>query len=327
MKKQFWMLMIVSLFCMSFANAEETVVPIPELVKLKKLSENVYAYIGIKEPTPAGNSYGANVGVVIGKDSVLVIDTLISAKQAQKLIADIAEITDKPIKYVVNTHSHLDHAWGNCEFAKLDAVIIGKRVENITEESVNQMIAAPEMFGLTAADMEGTIAKLADVDVEDDYTVDLGNVTVDIKYHGPAHTQDSLTVLVKEDNVLFLGDIVFNKYHPYLGDGDISNWIKILDKLGNSPAAIMVPGHGPAATKEDLKEMAIYLNEFDKQARILAEGKTQADVVEVADAILPLLPEQGRAGLPHIIQMNLNVKYLAPVETVQEEDTSAKEQY
>lgn len=312
MRKKLLLLFVFSLFFASVVNAQESKKEVVDSQQLTKLSENVYAYIDIKNPSPAGNSFGANAGVVIGKDAVLVIDTLISAKHGKKLIAQIKEVTDKPIKYVVNTHSHLDHAWGNCEFAKLDAVIIGKKAEKITEEAVNQMIAGAAMFGLTPEDMEGTTAKLPDMDIDQKPEVDLGGVTAAFKYYGPSHNMDSITVHVKEDNVLFVGDIVFNKYHPYLGDADIPAWVEVLSALGEIDAAVIVPGHGPAATKEDLRDLALYLTAFDKHAKILSEGKTQRDVAEVAEALMPLLPAQGRSGLPGIVNMNLNAKYLAP---------------
>jgi len=85
---------------------------------LTKIAEDVYSYVGVQNGSPA-NSYAANAGIVIGKDAVLVVDTLISAREAERFLADIRKITDKPIRYVVNTCTHLDHAFGNCVFAKL----------------------------------------------------------------------------------------------------------------------------------------------------------------------------------------------------------------
>lgn len=312
MKKKIVFLLMFSLFFVGIVNAQQAQ-EVEEVVSLKKLTDNVYAYVDVKNPSPAGNSFGANVGVVIGKDGVLVVDTLISAKHGKKLISQIKEITDKPIKYVVNTHSHLDHAWGNCEFAKIDAVIIGKKDENVTEEQVNQVIAGAAMFGLTPEDMEGTVAKLPDLDISEKPEVDLGGVTAVLEYYGPAHTMDSITIHVKEDDVLFVGDIVFNKYHPYMGDADVDAWVNVLSELSQKDVDIIVPGHGPVVTKQDLSDLALYLKEFDKHAKVLSEGKTQADVAEVAAALMPLLPKQGRGGLPGIVNMNLNAKYLAPV--------------
>ena len=69
--------------------------------KLTKLADNVYSYVGVKDASPA-NSFAANAGIVVGRDSVLVIDTLISAKEGARFLADIRKVTNKPIKFVVN---------------------------------------------------------------------------------------------------------------------------------------------------------------------------------------------------------------------------------
>lgn len=278
--------------------------------QLTKISKNVYAYVNIKDATPAGNSYGANVGVVIGSNAVLVIDTLISANQAKELIYNIKKITDKPIKYAVNTHFHLDHAWGNSEFAKIGAKIIGSKDIPFTEEQVNQSMASPETFGLTPADLEGTFAKLPDIKVEKTYTVDLGDITVLIKALGHSHTQDSMTVLIKEDNILFTGDIIFNKYHAFIGDGDIKNWTAILKKLKETTATTIIPGHGPIATLDDINDMLVYINDFDIKATALCKGKTIEYAQAITEELSATLPSQGRDELPGIIGMNLHTKYL-----------------
>lgn len=310
MRKLFLLTFLLSLFLSQAALAQET----QDSQQLEKLSDNVYAYIGIKGASPAGNSYGANVGVVIGSDAVLVIDTLISAKQAKKLIANIKEITDKPIKYVVNTHFHLDHAWGNSEFSKIGATIIAHKNISQTEDEINSMIASPEMFGLTPEDMEGTTAKLPDVKIEDKHTVNLGNITVELESLGHSHTADSIIVLVKEDNVLFTGDIIFNKYHAYVGDGDIAKWTKVLDVLKKSTAKVIVPGHGPRVSKQDIDDMSLYINAFDKQAKELSKGKTPEDVQAITEELSTSLPQQDRNELPGIIGMNLHRKYLKATE-------------
>lgn len=92
--------------------------------ELKLISGSVYAYAGVPDGIP-GNAFSANAGIVVGKNAVLVVDSLTSAKEAEGFAADIRKITDKPIRYVVNTHYHLDHAFGNSYFADMGARIIG----------------------------------------------------------------------------------------------------------------------------------------------------------------------------------------------------------
>src|SRR5512140_3087910 len=73
---------------------------------LTRIADNVYSYVDVKGATPQ-NSFGANAGIVIGKNGILVVDTLISSKEAKRFLQDIRKVSDKPIKYVINTHYHL----------------------------------------------------------------------------------------------------------------------------------------------------------------------------------------------------------------------------
>ena len=90
---------------------------------LTRIAESVYSYVDVKNASPS-NSFGANAGIIVGRDGVVVVDTLMTAKEAKRFIRDIRAITEKPVKYVVDTHYHLDHAFGNAEFARLGAVIV-----------------------------------------------------------------------------------------------------------------------------------------------------------------------------------------------------------
>jgi glyoxylase-like metal-dependent hydrolase (beta-lactamase superfamily II) len=293
----------VWLFTPGFVVAEET-------AGLTKLSEHVYAAVNFKNASAATNSFGVNSGVVIGSDAVLVVDTRISAKEAQKLIADIKKITSKPIKYVVNTHYHLDHAWGNCEFVKLGAVVIGHENGRLAAPRAKDSMSHPEYFGMAPDDLNGTTVSAPTIIFKDAMLVDLGGVTVSLSYLGHSHTDDSITALVDQDGVLFAGDILFTRYHPFLADADVAGWLKALAKLETTPAKIIVPGHGPVSTVADIKDLEIYLTQFDKQAKALCVGKTQDDAPAIAQEMLKILPDQKRTELVSGVENNLRSKYL-----------------
>lgn len=281
-----------------------------ETAGLTKLSEHVYAAVDFKNASPAGNSFGVNTGIVIGKDAVLVVDTRISAKKAQEFIADIKKVTDKPIKYVVNTHYHLDHSWGNCEFVKLGAVVIGQENGLKLTSRYIEGISHPENYGLTAEDIKGTTISPPTITFKDALLVDLGGVTVSLSYLGHTHTNDSIVALVEQDGVLFAGDALFVRYHPSMGDADVQGWLKALARLESTPAKIIVPGHGPVSTAADIKELEVYLTEFDKQAKALCAGKTQDNAPAIAREMLKVLPDQKRTELIWAVEINLRAKYL-----------------
>lgn len=302
-KKMPFVLLLMCIFLPGLVIAEET-------AGLTKLSEHVYAAVDFKNASPAANSFGVNTGVVIGNDAVLVVDTRISAKQAQAFIADIRKITSKPIRYVVNTHFHLDHSWGNCEFVKLGAIVIGHENGRLAAPRSKGGMSHPEYLGMTPDDFNGTTVSAPTVTFKDAMLVDLGGVTVSLSYLGHTHTDDGIVALVDQDGVLFAGDILFTRYHPFLADADVAGWLKALAKLESTPAKIIVPGHGPVSTVADIKDLEIYLTQFDKQAKALCVGKTRDDAPAIAQEMLKTLPDQKRTELISGVENNLRSKYL-----------------
>ncbi len=284
---------------------------------LQKISAHVYAYVGVTNASPGGNSFGANCGVIVGDDAVMVVDTLVSAKEAARLDADIRKVTDKPVKYVVNTHYHLDHAWGNSYFANKGAVIIAHANARTAAPRSEYAFAHIAEFGMTQADLEGTVFTLPPVTFDDRLRVDLGgDVAVELTNPGPSHTDGSITVFVPGDKVLFAGDILFTRYHPNVVEGDIPHWIAVLAELEKTPATIIVPGHGPLSTVADIRDMETYLKEFDARAQELCRDKKQEDAPAIARTIMSRLPDQGRTELPYMVESNLRRRYLPPAEPV-----------
>ncbi len=141
---------IVLLACFTFIG------PVSAAEKLTQIADNVYAYVDTKNSTPQ-KSFGANAGVIIGEQGIAIVDTLISAKEAKRFIQDIRTISDKPIKYVINTHYHLDHVFGNAEFVTLGAMVIAQEdASKSMRNSAMETLENVSTFGLTPEDMQGT---------------------------------------------------------------------------------------------------------------------------------------------------------------------------
>lgn len=273
---------------------------------LTRIADNVYACVDVKSSMPS-NSFGANAGVVVGSRGIAVIDTLISAKEAKRLLADIRAISGKPVRYVVDTHSHLDHTFGNSLFEKEGAVVVSQ--EATKREMLagsEKALAAAKDFGLTAQDMEGTGIAYPELTFGDRMRIDLGGVEVDLMYPGPSHTDGSILVYLPGRKVLFAGDILFTNYHPYMADGNIDGWVKTLDFVLSLDAETIVPGHGPVSTKRDVREMKEYIVTFDRKARELAAKSS--DVKAIAAALKESLPS--RAQGEWMIPANVEGKYL-----------------
>lgn len=273
---------------------------------LTKIADNVYSYVDVKQASPQ-NSFGANAGIVVGQDAILVVDTLISSKEAQRFIADIRAISDKPIKYVVNTHYHLDHAWGNSEFVKLGAVVISQAKDR--EAAIKNGEAALKRaagYGLSESDMEGTVLAVPTITFNDHLKIDLGGQVVQLIYPKASHTQGSCLVWVPGPKVLFMGDVLFTNFHPFLAEGDLKGWAKALDLAQSLRAAAIIPGHGPISGNRDLRDMKTYLALFDKKARQF--GAKIKDPQALAAALKKELPL--RAEGEFLIMANLQARYL-----------------
>ncbi|MFH1026442.1 MAG: MBL fold metallo-hydrolase [Pseudomonadota bacterium] len=274
--------------------------------ELTRIADNVYSYVGVKDSSP-GHSFAANAGIVIGSDAVLVVDTLISAKEGERFLADIRKVTNKPIKYVVNTHTHLDHAFGNCVFARIGATVISHNAERALLEKVGAGILQNSgNYGLKAEDMAGTVITLPSLAFSERLTIDLGNETVELIRTGPSHTEGSVVVHVPSGKLLFSGDILFSDFHPYLADGDINGWVKNIDALLAMDLQKIIPGHGPLSNKKDLREMKEYLLLFDSKARELAAESQDAGVI--AAELKKVLPPRSMAEW--MIAFNVKSRYL-----------------
>lgn len=273
---------------------------------LTKIADNVYSYVDVKGATPQ-NSYGANAGIIIGRDGIVVIDTLISAKEAQRFINDIRKISDKPIKYVINTHYHLDHTFGNSEFVKLGAIIISHvNDDRSLRKSGESALQNAKMYGLSESDMEGTKIAYPQISFNNKLEIDLGDRKIELIYPGPSHTSGSILVYLPDNKILFAGDALFTDYHPYIADGDIKSWVKVLGYIMKMDVTTIIPGHGPVSTKKDITDMKKYLIAFDKNAKKLS-AKSK-DVEYIFSEIKKTLP--ARAELEAIIKSNIQMKYL-----------------
>jgi cyclase len=273
---------------------------------LTKITDHVYTYADAKDPSIA-NSFGANAGIIIGDKGVVIVDALVSSKEAQRLISDLMSVTDKPIRYVVNTHSHFDHTLGNSDLASMGAVILAH--ENCGENmkaSLPKVIANAKAYGMTDEEARAIKPACPNATFGNRMRINLGGVTVELVYVAPSHTTDSILVFVPEDYLVFAGDILVTDYYPFMGEADIDGWAKSLDHLSSLDVDKIIPGHGPVSSKKDVTDMKAYLLAFDKQARELCAKSD--DAAAIAAELKKSLPQRSQADF--LIQGSIREKYL-----------------
>jgi glyoxylase-like metal-dependent hydrolase (beta-lactamase superfamily II) len=254
-------LAIAASFAASAATAQAPALPFT----LKQVGPGVYAAID-----GADHKAGSNAGFVIGDDSVLVVDAFFNLDAAKALVGEIHRLTPKPIRYVVNTHYHVDHTGGDRALRDAGAVIIAHRNVRgwVRTNNINLLgdRITPEMKAAIQA------LPLPDVTTDKDLTVWLGSRKVMVRTV-LGHTGGDLTIFVPDARVLFTGDMLWRKIPPNLIDGSVKEWTATDADFEHMPDAAhmnYVPGHGDVANAKDVGDFRSYLLDL---RRLVAEGR------------------------------------------------------
>jgi len=243
----------------------------PDLEKtgLVKISNRVYAFIA---PGPtAAEGLGANSGFVVGDEGVLVVDSRYTPALARELVDAIRSVTDAPIRYLVNTHYHPDHTWGNSVFKEEGAVIIShpRTRADIEKYSPLYLEHYRTYRGEAYEQLKDVTIVLPDTTFEDELSIDLGGVEVVIRHFGPGHTAGDCIVTVPGDRVVFTGGLAAEGYHLNLGDvgGDFDNWAATLLRLGGMDFRYVVPAQGMVSDAALLETCRTYIETLRDRCR------------------------------------------------------------
>lgn len=217
---------------------------------------------------------GANAGFVIGADAVAVIDSFFHEDAARELLAHIRTQTARPIRYLINTHHHIDHVAGNAVFVKAGAQLVAHARVADWQRSENLRLLGPR---LTPA-LRERIGQLPEPQllVQAAMSLDLGGGRQLLLRHWPGHTGGDLVVQVSDAPVRFLGDLLWQAAIPNLVDAMPAAWRATLASLAaeSSPALWYVPGHGAPARVQALLDLADYLAALEQAVR---EAGTDAE--------------------------------------------------
>lgn len=266
------MRLIVGLLVFLFCQSSQA---LPAL-SVTEVAPGIYIHLA-EHHWPDRENHGeiANIGFIVGANCVAVIDSGGSPQQGIALRMAIKSITSKPICYVINTHVHPDHIYGNSAFKDEHVRFVGhyKLARAMATRGPHYLSKADELL-----DIRVTPANIIapDLQVKDSMTLNLGNRELLLIAHQTAHTDNDLSIYDKNTDTLWLADLLFLEHIPVI-DGSIKGWIKEMEKLEKNHYKLVIPGHGQLVKNwpESLQPQKTYLTSLATEIRaLIKQGKT-----------------------------------------------------
>lgn len=239
--------------------------------------------------------FDQNIAVVLGEDGVLVVDTRSTHAQADEIRADLATLTPHPVRAVVNTHGHFDHAFGNARFRPAPIWGHERAAAMVRDRGEAKRVEIAANIPSIARDLAEVALDPPDRTFTTEATVafDAGGRTVELRHLGRGHTDNDIVVLVPDADVLLAGDLLEADATPYFEDGYPLEWPVTVERLVDLVTGAVVPGHG---TVGDRAFAVRQMTEF----RTVAELATlvHGGVIGFDDAVLRTPYPAGDARAP-----------------------------
>lgn len=228
--------------------------------------------------------YDQNIGVVMGEDGVLVVDTRISHRQADEILADLRTLTPLPVRAVVNTHGHNDHAFGNHRFRPAPIWGHARCATMISETGRDQLARVSAAIPELAPELAEVVLDPPDRTFDGDAATlefDAGGRAIELRHLGRGHTDNDVVVIVPDADVLFAGDLIEAGAPPYFEDGYPMDWPATVERLVELVTGIAIPGHGDPGDRGFVVRSMVEIRAIAELASLVHDGTLGLD-----DAVL-----------------------------------------
>ena len=228
--------------------------------------------------------YDQNIVAVRGDDGFLIVDTRVSHRQADEILRDLRELGDEPVRAVVNTHGHNDHAFGNHRFRPAPIWGHERCARMVRETGQAQLAAVAQAIPSLAEDLAEVVLDPPDRTFDGDAAVvdfDAGGRRIELRHLGRGHTDNDVVVFIADADVLLAGDLVENGAPPYFGDGYPLDWPATVAALVELVTGAVVPGHGDVGDRAFVVRSMVEIRTIGELAALVHEGTIGLD-----DAVL-----------------------------------------
>jgi len=232
-------------------------------LETRRLADGVYALL-------ANTPFTDNSGFVVGTDAVLVIDSQFNGQMGRQVLDAVRQVTDKPIRYLVNTNAFGDHTFGNYVFPAGTQIVASRRtleaLKHTTVGELRQRMAPTVGNDLSVFD--GVELRLPDVAFDEEWSVDLGGRRVEARFFGQGMSPNDTVVYVPGARVAWTGNLIFGVGTiPWAQMGGIAAYRQTLDRLSSSlDVGTIVPGHGALAAGDAIATYQKYLETVQRAA-------------------------------------------------------------
>jgi cyclase len=255
------------------------------MAELRELAEGVYAFL---QPPLVWYS---SAGVIVGDRDVIVVDSLSNAAMTQSLRAEIRRVTDKPIRYLVNTHWHPDHVFTNHLLPEATAIASHlTREKTLANQAVQEKHTALYARSFPDVDFTGGRYTPQDMSFNGTLRLDQGEREVRVLELGAGHSESDVVVHLPGEKIVFCGDVFVNGMTPLPGEGQVTKTIANCKAIEALEAALYVAGHGAPGTLAEVRAQRAQLEELFQYARNCFEQGMSYDAAlqALVDVGIPL---------------------------------------